>query len=117
MTTAWMERPEGGGQFALSLFRTVALTLGRAQHDGAAGTGLREAAAVDLALRVDDPVVHPDDPEGNGHEQRAGRGAEEPLRHPLAFASAGAVSAHARQASAVGSTRAPVICCSDPWAQ
>ena len=30
MTTAWMERPEGGGQFALSLFRTVALALGRA---------------------------------------------------------------------------------------
>lgn len=29
MTTAWMERPEGGGRLALSLFRSAALTLGR----------------------------------------------------------------------------------------
>jgi len=29
MTTAWMERPEGGGRLALSLFRAVALHLGR----------------------------------------------------------------------------------------
>jgi len=30
VTTAWIERPEGGGRFALSLFRSAALTLGRA---------------------------------------------------------------------------------------
>lgn len=30
MTTAWLERPEGGGKLALSLFRSAALSLGRA---------------------------------------------------------------------------------------